>query len=84
MFLEFSAFRKGKAVDRHGNSRGKGISRNAYGLQMNSLPELHRHDPLGRADRNKSPDPVITYTYDFKQPIAYHPHTHTLSSFIYT
>ena len=65
---------KGMVVDRYGKNSGKGISRNAYGLQMNSLPELHRHDPLGRADRSKSPDPVITYTYDFRQPRAYHPH----------
>ena len=41
---------------------------------MNSLPELHRHDPLGHADRSQPPDPVITYTHDFEKPIEYHPH----------
>ena len=80
MFLEFSAFRKGKVVDTYGKSSGKGLSRNAYGLEMNSLPELHRHDPLARADRSKSPETVITYTYDFKQPLAYHPHNNPTSN----
>ena len=55
---------KGMVVDRYGKSSGKGISRNAYGLKMNSLHELHRHDPLGHADRSH-----ITYTYDFPKPI---------------
>ena len=59
---------KGMVVDRYGKSSGKGISRNAYGLTMNSLPELHRHDPLGLSDRSQSPDPVITYTYEFPKP----------------
>ena len=66
---------KGMVVDRYGKNSGNGISRNAYGLKMNSLPELQRHGPLGHADRNQSPDPVITYTYDFPKPIEYHPNT---------
>ena len=39
-------FPKGKVVDKYGKSSGKGISRNAYGLDMNSAPELYRHDHL--------------------------------------
>ena len=72
MFLEVSAFRK--VVGRYGKSSGKGQARNAYGLDMNSAPELYRHDPLARADRSQSPETVIAYTYDFKKPIEYHPH----------
>ena len=68
-------FPKWKVVDTYGKSSGKGQSRNAYGLEINSNPELYRHDPLGRADRSQSPETVITYTYDFKKPIEYHPNT---------
>ena len=74
MFLEFSAFRTERSLTRMVKAAVKGHSRNTYGLDMNSAPELYRHDPLARADRSKSPETVMTYTYDFKQPIACHPH----------
>ena len=48
---------------------------------MSSSKERHRHCPLGGVDRNQSPEPTITYTYDIPKPIEYDPnHSTTISS----
>ena len=60
---------KGAVFGGYGKSSGKAnVGRNANVPQMSSSTERHRHCPLGGADRNKSPEPTITYTYDFSKP----------------
>ena len=68
---------KGMVIDGYGKSCGRDVSRNANGLKMSSVKEKHRHCPLGGVDRNQSPDPIITYTYDIPKPIEYDPNNNT-------
>ena len=58
----------GSGVARYGNSSGKGLPVNRYGLDMHSAPELYRHNPLERVDRRQSPDTYVTWSYDIPQP----------------
>ena len=71
---------KGMAMDGYGKSRGKGVSRNAYGLKMTSTSEEHRHCPLGGVDRRQSPEPVIACTYNIPKPIEYDPNYNTTAN----
>lgn len=52
----------------------KGLPGNRYGLDMNSAPELYRHNPLDSVARRQSPDAHVTWSYDFPQPISNNPH----------
>ena len=69
---------KGMVIDGYGKSSGRDVSRNANGLKMSSVKEKHRHCLLGGVDRNQSPDPIITYTYDIPKPIEYDPNYNTV------
>ena len=73
---------KGTVFGGYGKSSGKAnVGRNANVSQMSSSTERHRPCPLGGTDRNKSPEPTITYTYDFSKPIEYDPiHLNTYNS----
>ena len=65
---------KGTVFGGYGKRSGKAnVGRNANVPQMSSSTERHRHCPMGGADRNKSPEPTITYAYEFPQPIEYDP-----------
>ena len=65
---------KGAVFGGYGKSSGKAnVGRNANVPHMSSSTERHRHCPMGGADRNKSPEPTITYAYEFSQPIEYDP-----------
>ena len=71
MKISASACRKGTVLGGCGKSSGKAnVGRNANVPQMSSS-EGHRRCPMGGADRNKSPEPTITYAYEFSQPIEY-------------
>ena len=71
---------KGMVMDGYGKSRGKGVSRNAYGLKMTSTSEEHRHCPLGGVDRRQLPEAGITYTYNIPKPIEYDPNYNTTAN----